>query len=231
MLLPVTWVDGWPVIGKVGADGIGSMVWHGPMPVAGQAKTTIVTDDDFTASTLRPEWQWNYQPRAGMWSLTERTGWLRLHAFQPLKPGDLKTVGDVLTQRAYRSTSNQFTVKLDASGMVDGQEAGLSHFAKTFASIGVEQAGGARTISMNNNGVRTAGPELKQAAVWLRSSWGFDGVSQFSYSLDGKSFVALGGPYQLTWGSYRGDRVGLFTVNTKSAGWADFTAVRYQMMR
>jgi beta-xylosidase len=231
VLLPVTWVDGWPVIGRVGADGIGEMVWHGPMPVAGQPKTTVVTDDDFSAPTLRPEWQWNYQPRAGMWSLAERSGWLRLHAFVPLKPGDLKTVGDVLTQRAYRSARNEFTVKLDASGMVDGQEAGLSHFAKTFASIGVVEASGARAISVNNNGARTAGPELKQAAVWLRSSWGFDGVSSFSYSLDGQTFVGLGGPYQLTWGSYRGDRVGLFTVNTKTAGWADFTAVHYQVAR
>jgi hypothetical protein len=166
-----------------------------------------------------------------MWSLAERSGWLRLHAFAPLKPGGLKTVGDVLTQRAYRSARNEFTVKLDASGMVDGQEAGLSHFAKTFASIGVVEASGARAISVNNNGARTAGPELKQAAVWLRSSWGFDGVSSFSYSLDGQTFVGLGGPYQLTWGSYRGDRVGLFTVNTKTAGWADFTAVHYQVAR
>ena len=166
-----------------------------------------------------------------MWSLTERKGFLRLHAFAPLRPDDLKAVGGVLTQRAFRSRQNEVTVKLDVSGMVDGQEAGLSHFARTFASLGVVQSGGVRTISANNNGARTAGPVLQQSSLWLRSTWGFDGVSQFAYSLDGDSFVPIGDPYQLTWGSYRGDRVGLFTVNAKTAGWADFAAFRYRVAR
>ena len=34
-LLPVTWIDGWPIIGKVGPDGIGNMVWHARKPIAG----------------------------------------------------------------------------------------------------------------------------------------------------------------------------------------------------
>jgi beta-xylosidase len=231
VLLPVTWIDGWPIVGRIGPDGVGEMLWHGTKPVAQQPLSTVTASDDFASPTLRPEWQWNYQPRPGMWSLTERKGFLRLHAFAPLKPGDLKSVGNVLTQRAFRSSHNQFTVKLDVSGMVDGEEAGLSHFAKSFASIGVVQSGSTRTVSVNDNGSRTSGPELKQSTVWLRSSWGFDGASSFSYSLDGKSFVPLGAIYQLTWGSYRGDRVGLFTVNDKTAGWADFDSVRYEVAR
>jgi beta-xylosidase len=231
VLLPVEWVDGWPVLGKVGPDGIGEMVWRDRKPVEGQAQTSIVASDDFDGPALKPEWQWNYQPRAGMWSLTERKGCLRLKAFAPLREGDLRAVGDVLTQRAFRGRLNQVTVKLDVSGMVDGQEAGLSHFAKTYASVGVVQANGARTIFSNNSGARTAGPAVKQSAVWLRSTWGFDGVSSFSYSLDGKTFVGIGDAYQLTWGNYRGDRVGLFTVGTKTAGWADFDSVQYEVAR
>ena len=231
VLLPVTWVDGWPVIGEVGEDGIGGMVWRGVKPVKGQALSSVVASDDFDKPRLKPEWQWNYQPREGMWSLTERKGFLRLRAFAPLKPDDLKSVGDVLTQRAFRSKRNEFTVKMDVRGVVDGQESGLSHFAKTFASVGVMQAGGVRTISVDINGARVAGPALKQDVVWLRSTWGFDGASGFSYSLDGKTFVGIGDKYQLTWGSYRGDRVGLFTVNDKTAGWVDFTSVRYEVAR
>jgi beta-xylosidase len=231
VLLPVTWIDGWPVLGEPGADGIGEMVWRDRKPVQGQPETLVVASDDFASPTLKPEWQWNYQPRAGMWSLTGRKGFLRLHAFAPLKTGDLKTVGDVLTQRAFRSTHNEVTVKLEVSGMADGQEAGLSHFAKTFASLGVLQSGSVRSLSVNNDGVRSDGPVLKQATVWLRSTWGFDGLSSFSYSLDGKEFVPIGDPYQLTWGSYRGDRVGLFTQNAANAGWADFTAFQYEVAR
>jgi hypothetical protein len=97
------------------------------------------------------------------------------------------------------------------------------------------RSGNIRVLSANGNGVRTAGPEIKQAVVWLRSIWGFDGVSQFSYSLDGANFVPIGGPYQLTWGNYRGDRIGLFTVNPifpvhlKTAGWIDIDSVHYEV--
>lgn len=31
-LLPVYWVDGWPIIGEVGQDGIGTMVWQAAKP-------------------------------------------------------------------------------------------------------------------------------------------------------------------------------------------------------
>jgi hypothetical protein len=32
-LLPITWVAGWPIMGKVGADTIGTMVWSAPKPI------------------------------------------------------------------------------------------------------------------------------------------------------------------------------------------------------
>ncbi len=231
VLLPVEWVDGWPVIGRPGSDGIGNMVWSGAMPVTGQALTSVLASDEFGAPGLRREWQWNYQPRAGMWSLGERRGFLRLHAFAPLRPGDLKAVGNVLTQRAFRSARNEVTVAVDVSGMVDGQEAGLSHFAKTSAAIGVVQSGAVRMLSVVAEGLRADGPVVGQRQVWLRSTWGFDGVSQFAYSLDGKTFTPLGAPYQLTWGSYRGDRIGLYTWNSRTAGWADFTGFVYSVVR
>jgi len=51
---------------------------------------------------------------------------------------------------------------------------------------------------------------------------GFDGKSQFEYSEDGKTFKSLGAVYQLTWGNYRGDRIGIFNYNDKSdSGYVD----------
>ncbi|MDP9037884.1 MAG: glycoside hydrolase 43 family protein [Acidobacteriota bacterium] len=229
VLLPVEWIDGWPVIGRPGADGIGTMVWRGEKPVQGRPRTEVVASDDFTLPVLRPEWQWNYQPRGGMWSLAERRGFLRLHAFAPVHPDALTAVGNVLTQRAFRSAHNEVTVKLDLSGMTEGQEAGLSHFAKTSAAIGVVQTGEVRALSVRAEGRRIEGPVLKQKQVWLRSAWGFDGVSRFAYSLDGRTFTPLGPEYQLTWGSYRGDRIGLYTWNSSTTGYADFTQFVYKV--
>ena len=222
-LLPVTWRDGWPIIGQVGADGIGTMVWDGRVPAGGNgapldALSGVVTNDDFSRTALRPAWEWNYQPRADRWSLTERRGFLRLRSFTPLGGNNLTRVGNVLTQRAFKSTASTVTVRLEIGGLADGQHAGLSHFAATYASLGVSRAGGVTTLTLNVNGTLSYGPQLAVAAIWLRSTWGLDGVSRFSYSTDGRAFTTFGSTYQLTWGGYRGDRVGIFTYHTSGSG-------------
>jgi beta-xylosidase len=79
-LLPVTWIDGWPIIGKVGADTIGTMVWSEKMPLSSNKKFFIQTNDEFSTTTLSSQWEWNYQPRNDKWSLKNRKGWLRLYA-------------------------------------------------------------------------------------------------------------------------------------------------------
>ncbi len=230
VLLPVTWIKGWPVIGKVGADGIGNMVWRDAKPIHGFPRTSLAASDNFDTPTLKSEWEWDYQPRSAMWSLHERSGFLRLHAFAPLGRGDFGSIGNVLTQRASRTRRNQVTIKLDLSGMVEGQESGLVHFAKTYCSLGVLQSRGARIVTRNQNGERHTGAVIPGHILFLRSVWGFDGKSQFSYSVDGRRFHAFGEPYDLSWGSYRGDRVGIFTVNPNAnAGYLDVDSFEYRL--
>ena len=98
-LLPVQWVDGWPVIGQVGDDGIGTMVWQAPKPLPLIPAQTPQLSDSFDKPSLAPQWEWNYQPRDEMWSLTEKPGNLRLKAFRPLETNNLFKAGNTLTQR------------------------------------------------------------------------------------------------------------------------------------
>ncbi len=227
-LLPVTWVDGWPIIGAVGQDGIGSMVWSGKKPVSGTAVVTPQTSDEFAETSLPAQWEWNYQPRGEKWSLTERPGWLRLHAFKPIQADALLKAGNTLTQRVFQTGTNEVIVKLDVSGMVDGQKAGLCHFSKSYSFLGVKQAGAVRMLEYNNNGKSTDGPVLAGKEVWLKSVWGLAGKSQYAYSEDGKSFTNFGEPYALTWGYYRGDRIGIFCYNNKADdGYVDVDYFRY----
>lgn len=216
VLLPVKWTDGWPILGAPGGDGIGSMVWTAPKPIPGLPRVVPQSDDEFGAAALSAQWEWNYQPRADKWSLTERPGYLRLHAFKTLGGDDLKKAGNTLTQRNMRTAASQVTLKIDIAGMADGQHAGLCHFARTFSTCGIVQSGATRTLVVNDNGKLTTGPAITATDVWLRSSWGFDGQSQYAYSLDGTTFTPLGTPYQLTWGSYRGDRIGIYCYNNRS---------------
>jgi beta-xylosidase len=206
------------------------MVWRAEKPIRGKPLSSVQISDDFTAKTLNAAWEWNYQPRAEKWSLTERPGTLRLHAFPPLSPGDFKKAANTLTQRAMRTPQNVVTVKLDLAGMADGQQAGIAHFAKTWCTFGVTQAVGVRTLTYTVNGQAMTGPVVTPNALWLRSEWGFDGHSQFSYSLDGKTFTSFGPAYPLTWGNYRGDRIGIFTFNDHGeSGFVDVDWFRYKV--
>ena len=229
-LLPVTWIKGWPVIGKVGVDGIGNMIWRAKKPIPGFPRTTLSTSDSFDEPVLKPEWEWNYQPRPGMWSLAEHPGALTMRAFPPIRRGDFRTIGDILTQRAFRTRQNEVTVKLDLSAMADGQEAGLTHFAKSYCTLGIVQKEKVRLLSYNQNGRRVTGPRIFASTIYLRSVWDFAGKSQFFYSLGGRTYQPFGDAYQLTWASYRGDRIGIFTDNPEAvAGSLEVDSFQYQV--
>lgn len=65
-LLPVTWKDGWPEIGR--------MTWSGAMPAESTAGSRGSFVEDFNGRQLDANLEWNYQPRKEKLSLTERKG-------------------------------------------------------------------------------------------------------------------------------------------------------------
>jgi len=232
-LLPVTWISGWPIIGNVAADTIGDMVWSGKKPINYNKLFSIQTNDDFNSNILKVQWEWNYQPRADKWSLTDRKGFLRLYAFKPIDYQNEKNVilraGNTITQRSLRTSDNTVTIKIDISNIVDGQFAGLSHFSTQNNSLfGVKRENGISKIVFMYNDVRFDGNDLFQDKIWLRSNWDKKGHNKYFYSLDGKLFIPFGNETQLTWGSYRGDRIGIFNFNTiEDRGFIDVDWFRY----
>jgi hypothetical protein len=153
-----------------------------------------------------------------------------MRAFPTLKPGDFHTIPNVLTQRSFRTSHNEVTVKLDLSGMVDGQQAGLAHFAKGWCSVSVLQRGNLRALQYDEDGSSAAGTAVTQNIMYLRSDWDFEGRNRFYYSLDSRSYEAIGGLSQLTWGFYRGDRIGLYTSNSSAAsGFIDIESFEYRI--
>ena len=165
-----------------------------------------------------------------MWSLTERGGWLRLQAFVPLQKDNLLKAGNTLTQRCFRTSKNEVVLKFDISGMKDGQKAGLSHFGSpNYSAIGVTCDGETKTLEYNVKGITTTGPVVKGNDLWLKTTWGLDGKSQYGYSFDGKTFTAFGDPYQMMWGAYRGDRLAIYNYNNKEEkGYVDVDFFHYE---
>ncbi|MBC7783051.1 MAG: glycoside hydrolase 43 family protein [Burkholderiales bacterium] len=248
-LLPVEWKDGWPVPGKpIGGKTphAGSVLWQAPKPLNGIAAASPQSDDDFSDAKLGPQWEWNYQPRKDKWSLTERPGFLRLHAFKPLSPGNLRKAGNTLTQRIMGTSGGVITAQFDVSHLADGQQAGLCHFSDLWCMVGIVQKDGKRSVYHNlKSRVKNAetgkdedkititeGPAVTADRVWLRSVVDDKGIAQTQFSLDGKTYVPIGSPHQLRWSDYRGDRIGLFSFNDDTdAGYVDINTFTYDYPR
>jgi hypothetical protein len=228
-LLPVAWHDDWPVIGEVGTDGIGNMVWRSRKPIFRDGPQLPLLSDDFDASSIAPRWEWNHAPRDDMWSLAAKPGCLRLHAFPSARPQDLVAAGNTISQRAWRTARNRATALIDVALMAPGQKAGIIHFASGYAALGVEQIGDRRTLVFrNSSGTLLSGRLLAQSRLWIRSEWGIDGTARASYSLDGIHYEPFGPPFHLAWGHYRGDRIGIFSVNEEGTfGSIDVEAFEY----
>lgn len=233
-LLPVTWMNGWPVVGKPGRDSIGTMVWQAAMPLKPDPSLRIQTDDAFDGPNLALQWEWNYQPRADKWSLNECKGFLRLYAFRPIHPEKpdkiILRAGNTLTQRSMRTLANEATVRLDLHGMADGQSTGLTHFSTAFYSLfGIRQLHGKRRLFCEINGKDSLGMEVHKRIIYLKSTWDLEGIGRYFYSFDNKTFLALGETHRYNWGSYRGDRIGLFSFNIlEDKGFVDVDWVRYR---
>jgi hypothetical protein len=204
------------------------MVWGGDRPIPGNSKSELFVSDSFRDRSMLPAWEWRYQPKPGAWLFT--AAGLRLQALVPLNgKSGFAGVRNVLTQRSARSATAEVTVKMNLRGLVDNQEAGLAHFAKTNCRLAVVQAGQARKLLRIDPSDTAAGPVVTGQEVWLRSTWNVEGIATFSYSLDGSAFTEIGTPCRLTWGYYRGDRIGLYTSGTSERGFVDFSDFQYRI--
>jgi beta-xylosidase len=223
-LSPVTWKDGWPYFGLPGNLERTPRIWlkpKTPRPTAPHAP--YVRNDAFSGQTLANAWQWNHVPDDARWSLTERPGWLRLHA---LPARDFWTARNTLTQRAVGPRSSATTL-LDASRMRDGDVAGLGLLDRPYAWIGVRRSADGLVLQQYDQRTdSTVGVPLRGTRAWLRVDCDFlTEQARFEYSTDGTRWSPLGAPvtmvFQLV--TFQGVRFALFQYATaEQGGDADF---------
>ncbi|HKF46397.1 MAG TPA: glycoside hydrolase 43 family protein [Terracidiphilus sp.] len=232
-LEPVRWADGWPVIGEA-PDGAttGEPVLQYPMPVVLQPQPgdRPQTSDEFTSGTLSPMWEWNHNPVDTLWSLTERPGFLRLHAaYSP----DLLHARNTITE-CLQDESAEVTVRLDLAHLAPGDRTGLSIFDRNTAYAAVAQQGKSRKIVFSSGGTETAGPEIAATSIQLRGTV-TDDTASYLYSIDGgKTFVPIGGEVKLVFGWWKGARPAVFAFNTDSGasakGYVDVDWAHYRAL-
>jgi xylan 1,4-beta-xylosidase len=224
-LSPVTWTGGWPYFGLPGNLGRTPRIWVKPNTGSGeQPHAPYRRDDDFSGSVLQPVWQWNHIPVDGKWSLTERPGFLRLHA---LAARNLWTAHNTLTQRAVGPRSTP-TVVMEAGGMKSGDIAGLALFNRPYAWLGVERNEQNLTLAQFDEQTgQVVRVPLKSHRVWLRAGCNYlDNTARFSYSTDGHAFHDIGETLKMPYGlvTFQGVRYSMFSYNRNGAegGFADF---------
>ena len=220
-LSPVTWKDGWPYFGLPGNLGRSPRTWIKPKTGAvSKPLAPYERSDDFSGKALKPIWQWNHAPDNTKWSLTERPGFLRLHA---LPAADFWQARNTLTQRAIGPVSIP-TVELELGGMKPGDLAGLGLLNSPYAWIGVRE----NTVEQFDKTTgKTAQAPLRSTRIWLRAECDFfTEKAKFSFSINGKSFQPLGDEFKMVFQlkTFQGVRYSLFHYSTSGAagGHADF---------
>ena len=228
-LLPVTWKDGWPMIGLEGNLGRAPRTWFKPGFVATQSQQTVAhapynRNEDFNGKSLGRVWQWNHNPDDKKWSL--KNGRLRL---QSMPAEQLMWARNTLTQRVIGPTSIT-TVELYTKGMKDGDVCGLGSINVPCSWIGIVKDGNNLTLrcfEQLTNDTTIVPIDLVGGKIILRCIGDYDNNrAQYAYSLDGVTFQTLGRmmplSYQLI--TFQGSRHALFAYNKKgkNGGYAEF---------
>jgi beta-xylosidase len=224
-LVPITWDNGFPIIGLPSNLRKAPNTWIKPDTGYTQApKPLFVRSDNFDSPKMNPVWQWNHVPDDSKWSLTEKTGVLRLHS---LPADSFWMARDSLTQRPMGPESIA-TVELDGSGLEPGDTAGLALLSAPYAWIGLGKTAEGVTLRMFDETYhKTNNASSSPIHVWLRVACNFDTEKAvFSWSADGKEFAPLGDPFTMAFQliTFQGDRLALFNYNAdgKPGGYADF---------
>lgn len=236
-LVPVTWENGFPLIGLPGNLRKAPNTWIKPNTGYSQApKPAFVHDDDFENGRLNPNWQWNHVPDDTKWSVTENPGVLRLHS---LPASNFWSARNSLCQRP-PGPESIMTVEVNSKGMTEGDTAGLALLSTPYAWIGLaktegntilQRVEGAGENRQRHAAVITNAPVIgatnPPVHVWLRVACNFDtDEAIFSWSADGKRFTALGEPFKMTFQltTFQGVRPALFNYNTSGStgGYVDF---------
>ncbi|MFY0653938.1 MAG: glycoside hydrolase 43 family protein [Cyclobacteriaceae bacterium] len=247
-LEPVTWLDGWPLIGiDEDGDGIGEPVKQHKKPIDGYPINAPSSDDDFSSSKLASQWEWNHNPRNTHWSLTERPGWLRIKASLPLplakghgprqnqwtnpdgNDTDFWRACNTLSQRIMGITTGTAVAKFDLAGMKPGQLAGFVRYGGVYHLLGVsvDEAGKRKLFFMDKMAKREEGPEVTGNDLYVRTSNDID-QAYYEYSLDGENFKRFGPDFTIAFGKWTGDRLGFFSWNEKEeVGHIDVDWFRY----
>ena len=244
MLMPCTWIDGWPMLG----DKDGKVPETMQKPVQGQERKALTMSDEFDSEKLGLCWQWNHNPIDEAWSLSGRKGFMRLKA---QKAESIFDARNTLTQRMEGPTCTA-TVAMDLRHMKNGDVAGFSAFNSDAAVLSVTKKNGKLYLSMSEESVSLKNDTkaitkvkkevkeeipLKKKTVYLRIEGDFrpgptKDTGRCWYSLDNKNWKEIGPEFRMRFDWQRffmGTKFAIFNYTTaEEGGYIDIDWFRYK---
>lgn len=229
-LEPVSWEDGWPLMGRAGDGGVREPVGvHAKPSLPPVSVTRPAADDDFEGEALGAQWEWRANHRDAWWSLSARRGFLRL--FPARAPGgSLALAPSVLSQRL---PARAFVAEtsVEPSGTEGASAAGLVVAAKRDAALAVKEIEGGLEVSLVIDGATVESATLPAGAARLRVAFAADASCRFSYASPGDAEPrAFATTFVAEKGAWVGARVGVFAVaadRDDAPGQADFASFTF----
>lgn len=237
-LQPVTWTDGWPVVGTP-CGTRGEPVTEAPLPYPARTKTrggpAVQTSDAQLSSSdgaPGPLWQWQANPRSG-WVLGAPAGGLKLACMpQSANPWENPAV---LT-RKLEGPACGWSAQVTLSARHEGEEAGLAVVALESATLALRKtSAGTRLVLRRWD--QSAGPEVladqeASPTLWLKltfeprtvpaaappeSPWPSMKLDRLAeaqawWSTDGSLWTAFGAPFLVPPGKWVGAQTGFYAL-------------------
>ena len=235
-LQPVDWSSGWPVMGKKGEP---VLTYRKPKTTTTVPVANPVESDEFNEPRLGLQWQWqaDYDQYYGM---PTADGHFRLFTWKlpnTPKPDNMWLVPNMLLQKipADRFTA---TTKIRLAAKAEHQRAGIIMMGLDYSALVVERVGEEFLLKQLTCLDADKGkPQQEQVIATLKPTdrdkipyhpalyldiqlrmTVSDGLVNFAYSRDGKSFRPAGTAFKMREGKWIGAKIGLVAVedNEKS---------------
>ena len=247
-LQPVTWKDGWPVMGINDKDYCGEPVKTYKKPNVGKAYPveTPVESDEFDSHKLGLQWQWHANPDQA-WCFPSVNGYLRMYG--QYYPENFTNFWDIPNLLMQKFPAPEFTATMKVTTVLrnEGDKAGIvimgidySYLALVKTSTGYEiermKCENAEQKSLEKELDRIQLSHLKYdvkynyltpmeyTELYFRVNVRANGTCSFFYSMDGKDYQQVGTEFQARQGKWIGSKIGMFIQNKTKAtqrSWMD----------
>jgi len=240
-LQPMKWVKDWPVIGvDKDGDGCGEPVMSYKKPNVGKTYSieTPAESDEFNSEKLGLQWQWHANPKQST-GMPSRLGFLRLYA--EFIPDDFVNFWQVPNLLLQKTPANEFlaTTKVDFYSKTTDEKTGLIIMGWNYSYVALVKKDAGFELQQivcidaekKSQETLMAAKAVAESRIYLRVKVKSGAMCHFSYSIDGKTFIAFGKPFKARQGKWIGAKVGLFCLNplkTGARGYADYDWFRIE---